>query len=354
MRRIGYCVLFVLMLLAGHANSDPPAALRRGVNITNWFRFPPSRDPAALRAYLDDMAISQFIQTGFTFVRLAVQSDLLSETEPLRDAVGRLERQGLAVVVALFPHGWQAETAPERLLATWRTLAPLLRGFDPSRTFPETVNEPVFADAPEDWTKLQHEVLAVIRSALPLNTVILTGADWGSVHGLLALPPDPDPNVVYSIHYYEPAELTALGAYRLGLDRRAMARLPFPAADSATCEKAAAITEDAMTIGLIRFYCTLHWDATKIAARIAQVGTWAARNHVDVIAGEFGASRELNRESRVAWLTAVRDACEQQGLGWALWGYDDSMGFAAKPPAASRLDPVVLRALGLSESPPDK
>ena len=354
MRRIGYCVLFVLMLFAWHANADPPAALRRGVNITNWFRFPPNRDPAVLRAYLDDAAISRIRQAGFTFVRLAVQSDLLSETEPLRDAVGRLERQGLAVVVALFPHGWQPETAPERLLAAWRSLAPLLRSFDPARTFPETLNEPVFADAPEDWPRLQREVLAAIRSALPLNTVILTGADWGSVGGLLALSPDPDPNVVYSFHYYEPAELTALGAYRLGLDRTAMARLPFPAADPATCEKAAAVTEDTMTIGLIRFYCALHWDANKIAARIAQVGTWAARNHVAVIAGEFGASRELNRESRAAWLAAVRDACEQHGLGWALWGYDDSMGFAAKPAAASGLDPVVLRALGLSESQPAK
>ena len=84
------------------------------------------------------------------------------------------------------------------------------------------------------------------------------------------------------------------------------------------------------------------------------MGTWAARHRVDVIAGEFGASRELNRESRAAWLAAVRDACERQRLGWALWGYDDSMGFAAKPPAASRLDPAVLRALGLSESQPAK
>lgn len=354
MRRIGYCILFVLMLLAVPASAEPPAALRRGVNITNWFRFPPSRDPAALRAYLDDAAISRLRQAGFTFVRLAVQSDLLSDTDPLRDSVARLERQGLAVVVALFPHGWQLETAPDRLLAAWRSLAPLLRSFDSARTFPEIVNEPVFADAPDDWAKLQHEALATIRAVLPLNTVILTGADWGSVRGLLALPPETDPNVVYSFHYYEPAELTALGAYRLGLDRAAMGRLPFPADDASSCEKAAAITEDAMTIGLIRFYCSLHWDANKVAARIGQVGTWGARNHVDVIAGEFGASRDLNRDSRAAWLTAVRSACEQQGLGWALWGYDDSMGFAAKPPAPGRLDPVVLRALGLPESQPGK
>ena len=41
--------------------------------------------------------------------------------------------------------------------------------------------------------------------------------------------PDPDPNVVYSFHLYEPAELTALAAYRPGLDSAALARLPFPA-----------------------------------------------------------------------------------------------------------------------------
>ena len=28
---------------------DRMAVLRRGVNITNWFRFPPSLEPAALR-----------------------------------------------------------------------------------------------------------------------------------------------------------------------------------------------------------------------------------------------------------------------------------------------------------------
>ena len=57
---------------------------------------------------------------------------------------------------------------------------------------------------------------------------MLTGADWGSVRGLLALRPEPDRNVIYSFHLYEPPELTALGAYRPGLDTAAMARLAVP------------------------------------------------------------------------------------------------------------------------------
>jgi endoglucanase len=350
MPRIGYCLLLAVALLAGHASAEPPVELRRGVNITNWFRYPRNRHPAALRAYLDDAAVERLRRAGFTFVRLAVQSDLLAEPGPLADAIARLERHGFAVVVALFPNGWQPETQPERLLASWRTLAPLLRTFDPSRTVPEVANEPVFAGADAAWAALQHQALGLIRGVLPTNPIVLTGADWGSIRGLLSLTPETDPNVIYSFHFYDPAEFTSLGAYRAGLDREAMARLPFPVSDQTACEATAAATRDQQTADLIRFYCSLRWDVAMLAARIAEAGDWARRNHANVIAGEFGASVRLQPEARMAWLAAVRSACEQQGFGWALWGYDDSMGLAAHPPAADRFDDEILAALGMPHS----
>lgn len=192
-------------------------------------------------------------------------------------------------------------------------------------------------------------VLAEIRASLPANTIVLTGNDWGSIDGLLATVPEPDPDVVYSFHLYEPAELTTLAAYRPGLDTAALARLPFPVGDTAACEAIAARTDDPSTADLMRFYCAQHWDAAKLAARIDSAADWARRNHVALLAGEFGASRRLNAAARLAWLSTVREACERRSIGWALWGYDDSMGFAQHPPAgASALDPEVLKALGLS------
>ncbi len=350
MRRIGYCLLLTL-LLAAPAAAELPSSLHRGINITNWFRFPASRDPTVLRSYLDDASMDQLRRSGFTFVRLAVESDMLAAPRPLADAIGRLQQHGLAVVVALFPSGWQAETAPIKLIASWRTLAPLLRRFDPAMTFPEILNEPVFSADPGSWATLQHQTLQAIRTILPRNTIVLTGADWGSMRGLLALAPEPDANVVYSFHFYDPAELTALGAYRSGLDSSAMARLPFPASDRLGCDAVAGSTDDEPTGGLIRFYCAQQWDAAKIAARIDAVGEWARLYHVNVIAGEFGASNRLPPGSRLAWLAAVRAACEQQGFGWALWGYDDSMGFAIHPLARpNQLDTEIMRALGFGGS----
>lgn len=352
MRMIGYRLLaatLALMLLTAAGNL--PTALRRGVNITHWFRFPPRRDPTALRFYLDDAALVALKHAGFTFVRVAVQPDLLSQPEALVSAVTRLQRHGLAVVVALFPADWHLETSPAdqaKLLDTWRSLAPLLRRFDPATTFPEILNEPVFASDPGAWARLQHQAVLTIRATLPTNTIVLTGADWGSIDGLMSLPPEPDSNVIYSFHLYEPAELTALGAYRTGLDAAAMARLPFPVTDEGACQATAGSTGDPPTADLMRFYCAQHWDVAKLTVRIAEAGEWARRHHVGVLVGEFGASQNLNVPARLAWLATVHTACEQQGFGWALWGYDDSMGFALHPPGnLQRLDPAVLRALEL-------
>ena len=78
--------------------------------------------------------------------------------------------------------------------------------------------------------------------------------------------------------------------------------------------------------------------------------TGGRRNHAPVLLGEFGASAALAPPARTAWLRAVREACEANAIGWALWGYDDVMGFAVPRPPGVRpaMEPAVLRALGMT------
>jgi endoglucanase len=357
---IFFLLLFFLFFTVD-VRAEPPAdrlqVLQRGVNITGWFRFPASADPAALRSYLSDPAIADLHRAGFSFVRLPVQPELLRNApdrlKSLIEAIRRLQRGKLAVVIDAHPAAWHLETSePDRaaLFAFWRTLAPALRGLDPRLTFPELLNEPVFPNAPDQWAMLQQQLLQAVRNVLPQDTVVLTGNDWSSVAGLTALRPATDNNVIYTFHYYEPAELTSLAAYRPRLDHSILAHLPFPA-DPEDCESLARET-DADTAGLIRFYCALHWDAGRVSARITAAADWGRRNHAAVLLGEFGASAGLAPDARLAWLRAVREACETNSIGWALWGYDDVMGFAvSRPPGRHpKLDPGVLRALGLTRS----
>jgi endoglucanase len=335
------------------AMTREPARLTRGINLTNWFRFPPSRDPAVLATYLGDPALADLRAVGFDFVRLAVDPAIVStpaEQTVLIGAIRRIQRHGLTVVVAPHPHDWHLETNPEPIGAFWQTLAPALRPLDQARTVPEVLNEPVFPGDPAAWRALQHRLLASIRQSLPNATIVLTGHDWGSIGGLLALAPEEDRNVLYSFHFYDPAELTSLAAYRPGLDRAALAQLPFPVVDSTRCRAAAAGAADAATRDLMHYYCALGWDAARLDASLDKAAAWARRDGVRLLAGEFGATAALNPPARLAWLKIVRDGLETRGIGWALWGYDDVMGFAIAPPPGPRprLDWPILSALGLS------
>ncbi len=68
-------------------------------------------------------------------------------------------------------------------------------------------------------------------------------------------------------------------------------------------------------------------------------------------ADEFGGAERLNAPARLAWLTAVRKACEREQIGWTLWGYDDSMGLGLWPATdRHQIDPAVLVAVGLMPS----
>ncbi len=342
----------MLSLLAAVPAGSGAPALRRGINLTNWFRYPPSRDPAAMARYLSDAAMAGLRRAGFDFVRLAVQPEFARGIYlgVLRDAVGRLQRHGFAVIVGPHPGSWHLETSAadrDALLQFWRILAPGLSGLDARLTVAEVLNEPVFAGDAAGWMGLQLRVLQVIRAPLPGRRVLLTGNDWGSVDGLLSLRPADDADVLYGFHFYDPAELTSLAAYRAGLDRTALARLPFPTTQGG-CAAAQAGT-DAATRGLIRFVCAMGWDAARVDARIGAAAAWGARHGATVLLGEFGCSAALNAPARLAWLAAVRRSCESRGVGWALWGYDDAMGFGINPaaPGAAVLDTSVLAALGM-------
>jgi hypothetical protein len=328
--------------------------LRRGINITAWFRFPASGDPAALASYLSDPALADLRAAGFDFVRLAVDPVLAgTQRAVLIASIRRIQRQGLTVVVSPHPRDWHLETDPvdrERFRAFWISLALALRPLDPVRTVPEVLNEPVFPHDPGGWAVLQHDVLADIRRSLPGVTVVLTGQDWGSIGGLLALTPEADPNVLYSFHLYDPAELTSLAAYRFGLDRAALARLPFPVTDRQACDAAAEAAIDRSTRDVMRYYCSLGWDRSRLETAIDRAVAWGRMHHVHLFAGEFGASAELNAPARTAWLKTVHEAFEARSIGWALWGYDDVMGLAVgRPPGPRpRLDPEVLAVLGMT------
>ncbi len=356
--------VLALPLLAGAARAAVPPermqGLQRGLNVANWFRFPQRNDPSFMRGYLADAEIAQFRAWGFDYVRIAVQPEILRNAAgridedrfaALAAGMRRLQAGGLGTMVELHPQRWRLESKEEdrdALRGLWRALAPRLAPFDPARTFIEILNEPVFDGDPGTWHALQADLARIIRTALPAHTIIATGHHWSSLDGLLALVPLPDPNVVYTFHYYRPQFWTTLGSGVRAADPDAIARLPWPQADADAC-KGAGQTQSDQTRRLIAWHCGQRWDGRKLRTDLDAAAGWARRHGVNVIANEIGVSARIAPASREAYLRDLRAALEANGIGWALWGYDDSMGFARRKDGAGRISVAqdVVRGLGL-------
>ncbi len=360
MRRFGALAIGCWLALAT-ARAEPGEILRHlrhGIAVTHWFRFPPDLAPQAMLDYLSGAQLRSLRAAGFDHVRLPVQPELLwdgARIDPARVALlariaAKVQRAGLAVLVAMAPYRWQLERENDaaRLHATWEAVAPALKPLDPGLLVVEPASEPVFANDAAGWDRLQAALLARVRQTLPAVTVMLTGADWGGVGGLLALRPVDDPNVLYSVHFYEPPVLTALGAFEPGLDHAALAHLPFPVRDAGLCGNALP-RSDSRTVAVAAWYCAGRWDEAALAARLGAAARWAEGHRARVQLGEFGASAGLRPEARLAWLRSVANSAAESGFGWTEWGLDDTMGFDLRLPQTGDLilEPALLAALGL-------
>ena len=366
------CVGFFLAsfpLYAPSAHADISNArssvLARGINITHWFRFVPNRNAHAMANDVSNSALVALKRSGFTYVRLPVGPEEVMEgkhiaPDKLRaivDAVGRIERAGLGVMIEAHPEliqHWNLQTnaqARQMLLAFWGDLAPALKTFPPALTFPELVNEPSMSD-PTEWDALQTRLLAEVRGSLPNDTVVLTGTDWSSINGLLKVKPVADQDVVYSFHSYEPQLLTLLGFWDPAINKKQLAEyMPFPAGSASSCNAQISNIGDPHTRAVAQYWCSLHADEASITKNLARATQWGRAHNVSVAMTEFGVSSELNAKARLAYIKAVRKSAERLNLPWALWGLDDQMGLDQKAggfTSIAQLPQPTLRALGLT------
>jgi hypothetical protein len=297
---------------------------------------------------------------GFRVVRLAVDPKYLHRRASpgalnpavladLDSAVDRLLAHDIAVIVTPFPHDRRLLEDSARaagFVRFWEALARNLSTRDPDRVFLEVVNEPTFFRAPDAWLKLQGPLLAAMRRGAPRHTLITSGPFWSSIPGLLRLSPVPDPNVVYTVHFYQPHAFVYQGLAWAG--EAGLHDLPYPA-DSARCAGAVRRLADSAAAAKGRRYCAGRWDAAALGAAFDKVERWGRTHGVPVFLGEFGATCGAPKQDRLAWLRDVRTALERRRIGWALWAWDDCFGLNARHAADGRLvlDADVLGALGL-------
>ena len=100
-----------------------------------------------------------------------------------------------------------------RFLALWKQIAQRYRG-QPDSVFFELLNEPhgAFSENPELWNDLLLKAIQVIRQSNPSRPIIIGPVAFNSIDYLEALSLPNDPNLIATVHFYDPFAFTHQGA----------------------------------------------------------------------------------------------------------------------------------------------
>ena len=230
--------LFVLVLIVvGYNCSDtsawqastpvPTAGLGRGVNFANMLEAPYE---GAWGLFAEERYFDHAKAAGFDHVRLPVSWAYHADAtapytidslfiERVDWCIEQLLQRELKIIVNFQYYGefnQQPAVEKARFLGIWRQIAERYAN-QPNQLLFEPFNEPhgVFNEDPQLWNDIIPEYLTVIRETNPNRKVIVGPTHWNSAAKLPSLELPEDPNLIVTIHHYDPFDFTHQGAFWL-------------------------------------------------------------------------------------------------------------------------------------------
>lgn len=299
--------------------------LGRGVNFGNMLEAPTEGEWGITmeESYFDLVKAG-----GFNTIRLPVRwsAHALAEAPYTIDpmffarvdwAVDNATQRGLNIVVNM--HHYEAlmktpKDHQQRFVALWRQIG--ARYADrPHSVLLELCNEPNGMSA-DFWNGFFQDALAAVRESNPTRIVVVGGADWNSVKGLLELKlPEADRNLLATFHYYSPFEFTHQGAEWVS------------GADAWMGTQWDGVSRDKVNVD---------WDLDRAAA-------WARDNNRPLWMGEFGAYSKADLAARERWTAYLAREAERRSIPWSYWEF--GAGFGVYDRAAQTWVEPIKRAL---------
>ncbi len=340
--------------------------LQHGINASIWFAQSRDYSVERLRTFTtaDDIALME--KLGFDHVRLSIDAAPLLAGDPfhhpggtpfvaeLDRVVGLMLQHHLAVIIDIHPETpykaalRSGEDSVEHFALLWSGLAKHFSTLDPNMVFFEIMNEPEQTDLYR-WIGIEARVAEAIRSAAPQHTIIATGAHYSGLSDLLETRPLALNNVIYTFHDYEPFPFTHQGATWTDVRVQPLRGVPYPS----TPENVKSNLDQATTLAgqyFVEEYGLAQWNLQRVQRTIAFAKKWSDAYGVPVYCGEFGVLRDYAPPaSRAAWLHDMTTTLQADGIGWAMWDYQENFGVVRKENGIATPDPEIVKALGLTQ-----
>ncbi len=320
--------LWLTLSFLGNARAQDAFAqnrlLARTLNFGNALEAP---NEGAWGLYLAESDFETVKEAGFSAIRLpinwATHADLeapygidASFFKRIDWAVEQAVSRDLALILDM--HNFEAlmldpASQKERFLTLWQQVAEHYRDAPPQIMF-ELLNEPHGA-MNEVWNEYLAAALAVVRESNPARTVIVGPTRWNGIDDLDGLELPADPNLIVTIHNYEPFHFTHQGA--------------------------GWVEGGSDWLGTV-------WEGTKeevaaVQERLDRAAAWGEDHNRPLFMGEFGAYSKADVASRARWTRELREEAEARGISWGYWEY--ASGFGLYNRGNKRWNEALLSAL---------
>ena len=362
-RAVCLSVVFFLAASVLSAEDKPVSTpFTRGVNMTSWFEaWSPGQGNLT---YYDRSDIEQVKSLGADVIRLPVHFDNLSSGAPdykvneltwkyLDKVVDWCEEMHIYLVID--DHSFNSGPYPSpkevenHLQKVWPQIASRYSGRSRYVIY-EILNEPNHIDAAV-WNKIQGKALKTIRSYDKKHTVVITGADWGSIRALDSVQLYNDSNLIYTFHFYSPFVFTHQGASWTSKEEEALSAIPFPYNKARMPPVPEKVKGTWMEEELLSKY-PVNGTEGALRKELTSAASFGRKNNVPVWCGELGVyDRHSLPEDRVRWYETTGALLRELHIPLTVWGYGGGFGLFRKNTHEiypGDLDPAVLAALGFT------
>ncbi len=285
--------------------------LSRTINLGNALEAPDYEGQWGV--VIRDWMFPTIKQAGYTAVRVPVRwSAHASPNAPYTidpawfDRVDHVIQQArhndLAVVLNIH-HYEELNSDPaghhDRFLSLWEQISARYQNQPDTVSF-ELLNEP-FGALSNVWNQYARDAFEVVRRTNPDRTVLIGPTGYNKLDRLSSLELPDDRNIVLSVHYYDPFEVTHQGADWIQ--------------DS-----------EGNTIHPVGVACCDQTVEEQIRSDMEFIAQWAEARDRPVFIGEFGAIDHGTIETRADWTAHVRWRSQDQGFAWAYWEFSARFG----------------------------
>lgn len=344
----------LLALTQQSAEVPPDRYLSISVGITATLQLAPftGNTKGKVDPTMSDVDDKQLAGEGFRCVRWVLSPAELTgggvgdafvpdRVKTLLDDIQTAQMSGLSVIVA--PKFLVADLP--QAASFLQRLAGALANSEVESTFVEVCAEPIGMDAAA-WDAVQASWVAAIRQNMPRHTLIVRAAGKDEPADILKMTPLADKNLVYAFQFTEPQAFLSQCLPGSPIQEDDKVTLPYPATAGTVVPLIAGLSDSQKDWAMQ--YAQQDWNADKIGDLIHPVGDWGRSKKVRVICDSFGVSEKVALTDRQKYLTDVKAALTDAGLGWAVSEYVGPRGIFTGQPSLRVPDSGILSSIGLN------